>query len=175
MARMTDILKDIQDEFDAVEVAFFSHSGAIDIEQGTRKQSDYPEESDPSNHRGQSTSSLNDITIPTSTGTTLELEVSLKELSLDENGGATECQRCGFATHNGQCSGSSNKMGSEFRYSTQRPKTTSSTAGDRTSAVTPAWVEGSGKKDFVWGCGQCGDGPYGGWQVSCQACGSPRI
>jgi hypothetical protein len=27
-------------------------------------------------------------------------------------------------------------------------------------------------KDIVWYCGNCGDGPYGTWQISCQSCGN---
>jgi hypothetical protein len=31
-----------------------------------------------------------------------------------------------------------------------------------------------GGKEKVWHCSDCGDGPYGTWQVSCQACGHKK-
>jgi hypothetical protein len=34
---------------------------------------------------------------------------------------------------------------------------------------------GSKNEGSVWYCGNCGDGPYAGWQLSCQMCFSPRM
>jgi hypothetical protein len=175
MARMTDILKDIQDEFNTMEVAFLSHVSAMDVDQGTKTQSEVPEELDTLDNRKKSTSLPSDIAAPTFTSTTQETEDPLDEQSQNQHASATECQRCGSTTHIGQCPDPSDHIRSEAEYSKQKPTVTSSTAhaginAASTSASFYPIVGGISGKGMIWVCSECGDGPYGLWQPSCQAC-----
>jgi hypothetical protein len=113
MARMTDILKDIQDEFNTVEVAFFGHIGAIGVYQDKITHTEDPNEMAKLESMEKRTSLPSHTAVPMYSGSTLKMKYSLDERSRDGHARATRCQRCGSTTHIDQCPTSQDQTGGE--------------------------------------------------------------
>jgi hypothetical protein len=156
MVRMTDIMKDIKEEYNASKVAFASHFGTAGTEQGRTTDWDVREEPTTLESREQSAAPTNDVTVAFSMGCPEEEEESLIEHPSKGHTRPAKCRSCGDTAHLGLC-----VIPQRF-------------ARDETISFHLPYCctsEQVGKLDFVWHCGECGDGPHGGWQVSCQACG----
>jgi hypothetical protein len=182
MVRMTDIMKDIQEEYNVVEVAFASHVDTVGTEQGATTQMEVREDSTFLDSMERHVSPLRDLVFPIAENLREEEDISLDEHSMENHAIADKRQSSSSPAHDDPYLDTLNHFWPIERRETlanlYTPSTTQhihSTRPTDFGCTTEDAGGGSGRgKSFVWFCCGCNDGPYGEWQVSCQACGHAK-
>jgi hypothetical protein len=174
MVRMTDIMKDIQEECYAMEVAFASHSVIITADQGVTVEREA--RSATSDCGKLPESSLIDSIVNDLRDHPEQEEPPFSEHLWEAQASSGECQRCGSTKPNGPCmkSPSHTFLGNKMDQTLTPLYVPSVTS--HTSTIKPLGWPSYTKtgEPFVWYCSRCNDGPYGSWQLSCQACGHAK-
>lgn len=146
MVPMADILKDIRDELEATDVKLSSYVGRAEAEDEA--------------------------------GLRYAMNTDLYESDVDLSGSEDEWTRRG---KNKERLYNERKLFGTPSIPEQDSKYSPTSSWLRRSQTGPSHhYEDDGvsqvsklksSKVFIWHCGHCGDGPYGGWQYSCQNCG----
>jgi hypothetical protein len=177
MVRMTDVMQDIQEEYDAVEVAFASHFFAIDAIHGVTAQREVGDESATLDSEEPLGSLLNEPFFPVSQdhGNSEEEEVSLSNHLSEGHASADDCQHCSSDISTQIFGKRTNETLANSYTSSVKPHTRQ-TKSIAVPTIPSSYQSTSFSKggEFVWQCSSCGDGPYGTWQVSCQGCGHAK-
>jgi hypothetical protein len=179
MVRMIDIMKDIQEEFDAVKVAFVSHIGPAGTERATTHV-EVGQDSPSLDSMERLISSMRDMDFPVLEDFHEEEADSLDEHPMEDEVIAHKDQSSGSTPHAGPHLATLHHFWPieerETPVSLYAPSATEHTHLTRSRCLNCTTEETGGpkEKNLVWFCGMCSDGPYGNWQVSCQSCGHAR-
>jgi hypothetical protein len=181
MVRMTDIIKDIQEEFNTMEVAFVNHLDETYENEEVMTQYIKLEECATSASTQSGVLLIGDDISASSTDQTKEKEGWLDEASSKEHERTAKCQHCSSETHDGPCPFVLGLTVSEIENLKSELENVKVEDEDFESEVerlknkpTVAWnsfTNYTGGENMIWYCSTCNDGPIGMWQVSCQACG----
>jgi len=180
---MVDILKDVQGELHATAISLTNRVEIPQIDHDNKKGLEEPGQSTASDVRDLSRGSdhiAGSDSHERSLGSYEEVESSFAALRLDPDSSTDviECRACGSRRHTEiSCPSAPSQEASEDYEAPQasRRGPTRIDFGGPTYSVTTAQGYGEGKRkwtipNLVWHCSECGDGPYGDWQVSCQHC-----